>query len=281
MALIMITTSVKAQHVEVDGKLKVTDMDTINAENLIVVKQADGTLAARQLSSLPPPSPDTMRTLATDLDLAKLLCDCSNHMPPFLIESTLASGYTAADLFYAGVTLDDLAAGGGLSPLDVFNSGVPINDLFGEVYQGGVLFFLDSLDIYPFEGLVAADVEQGAVEWGCYGAAILGADGTAIGAGYQNTLDIDAGCIQMFIASEYCLGLNLNGYNDWFLPSIGELEAMFTNLGVAGYAGFSSLFYWSSSERDADTAWGSFASVFVQDYYLKNVDTTYRPIRDF
>ncbi|MCB0689809.1 MAG: DUF1566 domain-containing protein [Saprospiraceae bacterium] len=43
---------VNAQHMEVEGKLKVTEMDVANNETLLVVKQSDGTLATRDVATL-------------------------------------------------------------------------------------------------------------------------------------------------------------------------------------------------------------------------------------
>ena len=53
------------------GYLKVSDMDTINTEDHLVVKRPDGTLATRTVASLPPPPPpiDTTRNLASDIPL--------------------------------------------------------------------------------------------------------------------------------------------------------------------------------------------------------------------
>jgi hypothetical protein len=80
--------------------------------------------------------------------------------------------------------------------------------------------------------------------WGCGGLNILGADATAIGSGFQNTLDIfNAGCGD---AANACYNLVANGYDDWFLPSYGELEKLYLNRNLIG--GFQDGPYWSSSE---------------------------------
>lgn len=49
----------------------------------------------------------------------------------------------------------------------------------------------------------------------------------------------------------------ISGYNDWYLPSIGELELMYFNLydQTPSLGNFSSDLYWSSSENDKNHAW--------------------------
>lgn len=93
-------------------------------------------------------------------------------------------------------------------------------------------------------------------EWGCNNTLIWGADGTAVGTGEQNTIDIEAGCTTFDTAADVCAILSLGGYNDWFLPSKDELNLMYTNLKVAGVGGFAENSYWSSSEYYAGYAWG-------------------------
>ena len=105
--------------------------------------------------------------------------------------------------------------------------------------------------------LEAAPIDQStSAEWGCGGMSISGADGTAVGKGEQNTIDIEAGCGTPGTAADVCANLSLGGYVDWFLPSKDELNLMYENLKVFGVGGFDSVYYWSSSEGDADTAWG-------------------------
>jgi hypothetical protein len=99
-----------------------------------------------------------------------------------------------------------------------------------------------------------SDQSTGAL-WGCYGVSISGAEGTAVGTGEQNTIDIEAGCATAGTAADICANLSLGGYNDWFLPSKDELNLMYTNLKVAGVGDFTVSYYWSSSESNAEFAW--------------------------
>jgi hypothetical protein len=121
----------------------------------------------------------------------------------------------------------------------------------GDTHQGGIIFYLDATGVH---GLIAApsDQKQGA-EWGCYGTSISGADGTGITTGAQNTIDIEAGCTTSGTAADICANLTLGGYSDWFLPSKDELNEMYLNKAAIG--GFTFYVYWSSTERDGNTAW--------------------------
>ena len=115
---------------------------------------------------------------------------------------------------------------------------------------------------------------------------VTGADGTAIGTGEQNTADIVAqlGNVAATSAAVYCSDLVFGGQSDWFLPSQDELNQMYTNLHSASppLGGFSSGYYWSSSELLANGAWVHDFSVFGQYVFFKTTPTSYvRPVRAF
>jgi hypothetical protein len=124
---------------------------------------------------------------------------------------------------------------------------------------GGIVFYVTDGGIH---GLEAAPVDQIDVSWGCEGIAITGADSHTVGSGAQNTLDILAGCNEAGIAAKVADDYTLNGYSDWFLPSIDELTFMLANIGQGAAApltnagGFvADLGYWSSSEFNIYGAW--------------------------
>jgi hypothetical protein len=52
-----------------------------------------------------------------------------------------------------------------------------------------------------------------------------------------------------------CENLDLNGYTDWFLPSINDLSLMYQNLHRKGLGGFSYTYYWSSTAYSTQYAW--------------------------
>ena len=131
------------------------------------------------------------------------------------------------------------------------NTGNNTNLAIGDTYQGGIIFYLDGNG----GGLIAAPSDQSTgAEWGCYGTAISGADGSGIGTGNQNTIDILNGCSQSGIAADICANLTLGGYSDWSLPSKGECQEMRFNigkgdvLGLGNIGSFADYNYWSSTE---------------------------------
>ena len=136
----------------------------------------------------------------------------------------------------------------------------------GCLYQGGVVFYLDGNG----GGLIASTYDQAGtaystgqappvVEWGCDSTDILGADGTVIGTGAQNTLDIiNANCSPEesgnIIAVDPCANFTSEGYNDWFLPSKDELNLMYEAFSQGILTGYYED-YFSSSEIDDVNVW--------------------------
>jgi TonB-dependent SusC/RagA subfamily outer membrane receptor len=122
--------------------------------------------------------------------------------------------------------------------------------VIGEYLNGGYIFYVDETGEH---GLVCAPSDQSLnALWG--NSAPAGAAGRAVGTGYQNTSDIVHGCPEEGIAARLCYDLEMNGYSDWFLPSIDELLLMYTNLHSKGLGSFKDHFYWSSTQ-DNYGAW--------------------------
>ena len=127
----------------------------------------------------------------------------------------------------------------------------------GDFYEGGIIFYISTLGDY---GIVCAVSDQSnEVDWGCEGIEILGADGTTVGSGKQNTIDILAGCASSGIAADLCANITLNGFDDWYLPSYDQITEMNKNKEVInakaivnGGTTFNTTdYYWSSTENNA------------------------------
>jgi len=103
-----------------------------------------------------------------------------------------------------------------------------------------------------------------------------------VGSGQTNTTNIVDVLGTGDYAAKSTADLIYGGYDDWFLPSLQELDLMHTNLSKQYIGGFSWGLYWSSSESDADSAWVvTFGTGDMYDFVSKNQDIKVRAIRAF
>ena len=122
----------------------------------------------------------------------------------------------------------------------------------GDMYKGGYIFYINIWG----KGMCAApkDVSKGC-KWGCYGTLVPGADGVDRGTGKQNTQDILSSCDEVKCAAYVCDNYSTADYDDWYLPSIAELELMYNELYVQGFGNFGEGPYWSSTQDFSLGAW--------------------------
>ncbi|MEI8323059.1 MAG: DUF1566 domain-containing protein, partial [Actinomycetes bacterium] len=110
---------------------------------------------------------------------------------------------------------------------------------------------------------------------------IAGADGTAIGTGNQNTLDMYAAEPSSTTAAGKALNLNVGGVDDWFLPSYDEAYQIATQCTVIGDLSCSSVGYWTSTEMSSSQAWSQKMNG-ARQYPSKAATNQYtRPVRSF
>jgi hypothetical protein len=149
----------------------------------------------------------------------------------------------------------------------------------GQPYAGGIIFDLDSSGQH---GLVCAPGDQGNFVWGCYGTNVPNTS-TAFGTGLANTSFITYVCSDRPIAASVCSDLVLNGYSDWYLPSLGELQTMYNRLHLQGLGGFGVNWYWSSSQYGRYNVWGMYFGNGDVSYYsgLEEIGSQVRAVRAF
>jgi hypothetical protein len=139
-------------------------------------------------------------------------------------------------------------------------------------------------EVAPIAGEVirkwATDTDPG-IGLGNAATTVVGADGTDIGTGQQNTADIVAqiGNVAATSAAVYCDEYSYGGFSDWFLPSKDELNELYVQRNVVG--GLQVSYYSTSSEYSNDAFWfQSFIDGYPNTPY-KNNAYYIRPVRSF
>lgn len=224
--------------------VQITATDITNLGNLSNVNTGDQDLSA----------------LASKVALRDSIAQIRGEIP--------ANGTVAGQMQYWNGTAWVSVAPGLNTQILKNKNGVPtwmdgnINDLsVGDPYQGGIIaYFLVSGDpgynANVRHGIIAAPSDLSSASWGCFGTTLTGADGTALGTGNQNTIDIMTGCSTAGIAARLCGDLTLNGYSDWYLPSKAEMNTLFLNrVAIGGFVVSASANYWSSSEYSNNEVW--------------------------
>ena len=165
----------------------------------------------------------------------------------------IAAGAVTAEKINTAVTLDDIP--------DVTIT-TAVTYAIGDTGPGGGKIFITPSTAGNSTGKyfeVAPSSAQVARTWATnvnsnQTTVVSGADGTAIGTGAQNTIDIvaQAGNVAATSAAAYASDYTNGGFSDWFLPSKNELNELYTQIAVLSSPQNN---YWSSTEYGGSTAW--------------------------
>lgn len=182
--------------------------------------------------------------LAPNPTLANTVVNLGNSNGTF---TTILTGLTVSTTYYVRAFATN-ANGTQYGAEQTFTTCVTPSFAIGQSYGGGKIFYIDCTGQH---GLIVANPNSGLIPWGCVGTDIAGTS-QEIYSGQTNSNLILSSCSSTNTAARFCDDLSLNGYSDWFLPSIKELKAIRDNnvspIGVYGC--------WSSSQSDADNAFG-------------------------
>ncbi len=187
----------------------------------------------------------------------------------------------------------------GYDPFDLLAAGISKDSLYGMMYQGGLIFYLDDHDTVPsIKGMVAAPPGWDGInnpdptpEWGCDGIDLpdvpnVAVDppvgpGARIGDGISNTTEILVNCPSSPVALA-CTGYMGGGFADWFVPSVAELKEIYFNLHLNGFGEFITNVYWSSTEVSSTNVWTMYFGDGDQISGSKfNFFISVRPVRTF
>ncbi len=149
----------------------------------------------------------------------------------------------------------------------------------GDDYGGGIVTYVEADGLH---GLIAAKSDQSVpVAWSNF-YILTGANLSAVYTGSSNTsLIISAsGTASATFAAKLCDDFISEGYNDWYLPSIDELNLI--RSAYSKLSGFSSGFYWSSTEVSQIEAYSQkITTAGTKTITFKNVLCGVRAVRKF
>lgn len=170
----------------------------------------------------------------------------------------------------------------GISYGDVLNLDTGQKEL-GDSLGGGIVVYIfqqgdNGYVENEFHGIIADFSFTNNTIWGCESFSMN--TSTDIGTGADNTDYIINNCFAPFFAAKSCSNYNNNGYSDWVLPSIDDLEQIFANesLWNVNFSGN----YWSSSQQSSNSAYVIVTSNNnIVDYRNKDDSNNFFPVRYF
>jgi len=135
---------------------------------------------------------------------------------------------------------------------------------------GGIVFYDKGFYSLGWRYMEVSATDTGFFEWGCQNSDILESGSADIGNGLYNSaaiVNFHDNLANYYLNPSVCNVLN-NGtvaaqkalledaahYDDWFLPTLGELQLVYTNIHLAGLGSFADMLYWTATQTDATQA---------------------------
>lgn len=137
----------------------------------------------------------------------------------------------------------------------------------GQSYGGGIIFHVDGTGMH---GLIAATSDQNKIvdqtSWNNNVSVVTNANSLTDGLLNTNQIISVQGNSGVY-AAKLCKDYRGGGFSDWFLPSINQLQTLYSKIGIDDtpttaspfHASFTSGAYWSSTENNKDSA-------FIQNF---------------
>ena len=151
---------------------------------------------------------DTCSLLVCEENASVVDCDC-----------LCDDGYFGEDCKDLDVAFTQKYLNDGVSPFDLLGANIPIDSVYGKVYQDGIIFKLNT--VTKTIKVTAKTDSPETLNWP--------------------------------EAIDYCSTYEVNDFTDWYLPDLQELGEIRTKLYAELKVGdFSDDFYWSSETQDSD-----------------------------
>jgi hypothetical protein len=161
----------------------------------------------------------------------------------------------------------------------------------GEKYGGGIVLHIFTPNekgyvIGETHGIIVAEKDlHGLKSFGLTQVNLSGLTSIDIGYGKSNTEAIVNAYPDSATAAKFCNDVKINYYDDWFLPSINELNLIFEKRhSIGNFSSDYSSHYWASTSYDDETSSGAFSRFFnTASICVKSKDELFhiRPVRYF
>jgi hypothetical protein len=282
-----------------------TQMPTTNVNGLISIEIGTGTVVSGDFSTIDWGTSPVFITTEIDITGGTNYTITSTSQlvsVPYSLHAKTAKNFTGTITESQISDLQDYATQEDIDLLQaqiaLLENNMTSNLAIGDYFGGGIVFYIfQNGDLGYVEnethGLICDVNDRPDAHWADFDEAttdITGAEGTAIGTGAQNTIDITNVCQgeMAYLAAEVCFYSTNTGYTDWFLPSSLELNQIYIhkssiNTGALANGGesFENTQYWSSTELTATTAESRYMDDGTNGGQDKETSAAVRAVRAF